>query len=544
MGGSPAPSPRQRPCERVRSIGVTRAVWLQTTTQVPAPMSNDYLERILKARVYDLAIETPLEQAPRLSRRLGNQILFKREDLQPVFSFKLRGAYNKIAHLSDAVAKRGVICASAGNHAQGVAMAARHRGIPATIVMPQTTPQIKVQAVIDLGGEAVLHGDDYDQAYEHALTLARERQLTFIHPFDDPDVIAGQGTVGMEILRQHPGEQIDAIFVAVGGGGLIAGIGAYVKDLFPRIKVIGVEPEDADSMYRSFQAGKRVTLDRVGIFADGVAVRRVGEETFRLARQYVDEIVTVTTDEICAAIQDIFEENRTIVEPAGALSVAGIKRYVAREQCKSRTFVSVNTGANINFDRLRHVAERADIGGQREALVSVQIPERKGSFLEFCEVLGRRSVTEFNYRYSDGSLAQLFVGLALSEGRKEKEAVIESLRRAGYPVVDMSDNEMAKLHVRYMVGGHAPQIEHERLFRFEFPERPGALLKFLKAIGTQWNITLFHYRNHGSDYGRVLAGVQVPPQESVDFELHVRELKYVYVEETDNPAYRMFLGSR
>ncbi|HEX7013227.1 MAG TPA: threonine ammonia-lyase, biosynthetic [Steroidobacteraceae bacterium] len=525
-------------------MGAARAVWLQTTTQVPAPMFNDYLERILKARVYDLAVETPLEQAPRLSRRLGNQILFKREDLQPVFSFKLRGAYNKIAHLSDAVARRGVICASAGNHAQGVAMAARHRGIPATIVMPQTTPQIKVQAVIDLGGEAVLHGDDYDQAYEHALMLARERQLTFIHPFDDPDVIAGQGTVGMEVLRQHPGEQIDAIFVAVGGGGLIAGIGAYVKDLFPRIKVIGVEPEDADSMYRSLQAGKRVTLDRVGIFADGVAVRRVGEETFRLARQYVDEIVTVTTDEICAAIQDIFEENRTIVEPAGALSVAGIKRYVAREQCKGRTFVSVNTGANINFDRLRHVAERADIGGQREALVSVQIPERKGSFLQFCEVLGRRSVTEFNYRYSDGSLAQLFVGLALSEGRKEKEAVIDSLRHAGYPVVDMSDNEMAKLHVRYMVGGHAPQIEHERLFRFEFPERPGALLKFLKAIGTQWNITLFHYRNHGSDYGRVLAGVQVPPEESVDFELHVRELKYVYVEETDNPAYRMFLGGR
>jgi threonine dehydratase len=505
-------------------------------------MSHDYLERILKARVYDVAIESPLEPAPRLSRRLDNNVLFKREDLQPVFSFKVRGAYNKIAHLSETIARRGVICASAGNHAQGVALAARRRGIPATIVMPQTTPQIKVQAVIDFGAEVVLHGDDYDQAYERALELARERQLTFIHPFDDPDVIAGQGTIGMELLRQHPGENLDAIFVAVGGGGLIAGIAAYVKYLHPRIRVIGVEPEDADAMYRSLQAGKRVSLDRVGIFADGVAVRRVGEEPFRLAREYVDEIITVTTDEICAAIQDIFEDNRTIVEPAGALSVAGIKRYVAREQCNGRTFVAINCGANMNFDRLRHVAERADIGAQREVLVAVQIPEHKGSFLRFCEILGRRAVTEFNYRYNDGAAAQLFVGLALSGERKEKEALIKGLQEAGYPVVDMSDNEVAKLHVRYMVGGHGRGIENERLFRFEFPERPGALLKFLNAIGTQWNITLFHYRNHGSDYGRVLAGVQVPQQESVDFDLHVRELKYVYVEETDNPAYRMFLG--
>jgi threonine dehydratase len=505
-------------------------------------MSHDYLERILKARVYDVAIESPLEHAPRLSRRLGNRVLFKREDLQPVFSFKVRGAYNKIAHLSQAIAARGVICASAGNHAQGVALAARRRGIPATIVMPQTTPQIKVQAVIDLGGEVVLHGDDYDQAYEQALALARERQLTFIHPFDDPDVIAGQGTIGMEILRQQPGEDIDAIFVSIGGGGLIAGIAAYVKYLFPKIRVIGVEPEDADAMFRSLQAKKRVTLERVGIFADGVAVKRVGEEPFRLAREYVDEVITVTTDEMCAAIQDIFEDNRTIVEPAGALAVAGIKRYVAREQCRERTFISINCGANVNFDRLRHVAERADIGGQREALFAVQIPEQKGSFLRFCEVLGRRSVTEFNYRYNDGANAQLFVGVALAEGRKEKEAVIRSLQEAGYPVLDMSDNEMAKLHVRYMVGGPARGIENERLFRFEFPERPGALLKFLNAIGTQWNITLFHYRNHGSDSGRVLAGVQIPPAESVDFDLHVRELKYVYAEETANPAYRMFLA--
>jgi threonine dehydratase len=504
---------------------------------------NEYLERILKARVYEVAIESPLEHAPRLSRRLGNKVLFKREDLQPVFSFKIRGAYNKIAHLSETIAKRGVICASAGNHAQGVALAARHRGIAATVVMPLTTPQIKVQAVIDFGGEAVLQGDDYDQAYEHALLLAQERQLAFIHPFDDADVIAGQGTIGMEILRQHPGADIDAIFVAVGGGGLIAGIAAYVKCLFPRIRIIGVEPEDSDAMSRSLQAGKRITLDRAGIFADGVAVRRVGEETFRLAREYVDEVITVSTDEICAAMQDIFEDNRAIVEPSGALGVAGIKRYTAREACRDRTFVSINTGANVNFDRLRHVAERADIGAQREALLAVEIPERKGSFLRFCEILGRRSVTEFNYRYSDSSAAHLFVGLALSEGQKEKELVVRTLREGGYTVVDMSDNEMAKLHVRYMVGGHAGGIANERLFRFEFPERPGALLKFLHAIGTQWNITLFHYRNHGSDYGRVLAGVQIPAHEGVDFDLHVRELKYVYREETENPVYRMFLGS-
>jgi threonine dehydratase len=505
-------------------------------------MSHEYLERVLKARVYDVAIESPLEPAPRLSRRLNNQVLFKREDLQPVFSFKIRGAYNKIAHLSETAAQRGVICASAGNHAQGVALGAKHRGIRATIVMPETTPQIKVRAVKDLGGEAILHGDDYDQAYEHALTLARERQLTFIHPFDDPDVIAGQGTIGMEILRQRAGENVDAIFVPIGGGGLISGVATYVKYLFPKIRVIGVEPEDSDAMARSVEAGKRVVLDRVGIFADGVAVRRVGEETFRLVRQSVDEIITVSTDEICAAMQDIFEDNRTVVEPAGALGVAGIKRYVAREQCKDRTLIAINSGANVNFDRLRHVAERADIGGQREALIAVEIPEQKGSFLRFCETLGRRGVTEFNYRYNAGAAAQLFVGLALSEGRKEKEALIKSLRDAGHAVVDMSENEMAKLHVRYMVGGHAHGIENERLFRFEFPERPGALLKFLNAIGTQWNITLFHYRNHGSDYGRVLAGVQIPANESIDFDLHVRELKYLCVEETENPAYRKFLG--
>jgi len=507
-------------------------------------MSDSYLQRILKARVYEVAIETPLDTASRLCERLGNTVLLKREDLQPVFSFKLRGAYNKIAHLSEAVAQRGVICASAGNHAQGVALSAKRRGIRAVIVMPKTTPSIKVSAVQRLGGEAVLHGEDFDQAYEHALQLAREQHLTFVHPFDDPDVIAGQGTVGMEILRQHSGDDIDAIFVAIGGGGLIAGIAAYVKELFPRIRIIGVEPEDADAMYRSLHEKKRVTLERVGIFADGVAVKRVGEEPFRLAQQYVDEVILVNTDEICAAMQDIFEENRTIVEPAGALSVAGIKKFIAREGWQGKTVVGINCGANVNFDRLRHVAERADIGAQREALFAVEIPEQLGSFLKFCETLGQRSVTEFNYRYNAVSTAaNIFVGVGLNQGRKERDALLLSLKNSGYKVVDMTDNEMAKLHVRYMVGGHATGFANERLLRFEFPERPGALLKFLKSIGSQWNISLFHYRNHGSDYGRVLAGVQVPTEQLEDLRLHLHELKYPYTDETDNPAYKLFLGA-
>jgi len=504
-------------------------------------MQERYIERILKARVYDVAIESPLEDAPRLSRRLGNRVLFKREDLQPVFSFKLRGAYNKVAHLSDTVARRGVICASAGNHAQGVALAARRRGIPAVIVMPQTTPAIKVQAVLDLGGEVVLHGDDFDHAYEQSVELARERGLTFVHPFDDPDVIAGQGTIGMEILRQLS-DAPDAIFVPIGGGGLVAGIAAYVKSLYPKVRIVGVEPEDAASMHDSLLAGERVTLARVGIFADGVAVRRVGEETFRLAQKYVDEVVLVTTDEICAAIQDIFEDNRTIAEPAGALAVAGIKKWVAREGCEERTLVSLNCGANINFDRLRHVAERADLGAGREALLAVEIPEQPGSFLRFCQLLGRRSVTEFNYRYDDAQAARIFVGVALNEGRSGKQTLLDLVAGAGYPVFDMSDDEMAKLHVRYMVGGRAQGLVHERLLRFEFPERPGALLRFLQAIGSRWNISLFHYRNHGSDYGRVLAGVQVPPESAEEFSRHLRELQYAYTEETCNPAYRMFLG--
>ncbi|HNR21861.1 MAG TPA: threonine ammonia-lyase, biosynthetic [Steroidobacteraceae bacterium] len=505
-------------------------------------MASPYIERILKARVYDVAIESPLEHAPRLSRRIGNEVALKREDLQPVFSFKLRGAYNKIANLSQSAAARGVICASAGNHAQGVALAARRRGANAVVVMPVTTPHIKVQAVIDLGAETVLHGDDYDAAYEHALELARERGLVFVHPFDDPDVIAGQGTVAVEVLRQAGGD-IDAIFVPVGGGGLIGGIAVYVKYLYPRIKVIGVEPVDSAAMHDSLRAGSRVALERVGMFADGVAVRRVGEETFQLARDFVDEIVLVDTDETCAAIQDIFEDTRSIAEPAGALAVAGIKKFAARAGWRGKRLVAIISGANMNFDRLRHVAERADLGAQREALLAVEIPEQPGSFLAFCQALGPRAITEFNYRYESAHAAQIFVGFALSQGREEKDAVVAALRAAGYLVQDMTDNEVAKLHARYMVGGHARGIEHELVFRFEFPERPGALLRFLQAIGTRWNISLFHYRNHGSDYGRVLAGIQVPPAEREDFLLHLAELHYEYVDESDNPVYRMFLGA-
>ena len=508
-------------------------------------MSDDYLQRILKARVYDVAIQTPLDPAPRLSRRLGNRVLLKREDLQPVFSFKLRGAYNKIAHLSAAIAARGVICASAGNHAQGVALAARHRAVPAVIVMPQTTPAIKVESVIELGGEVILHGDIYDSAYEHALDLARERHLVFVHPFDDPDVIAGQGTIGMEIVRQSAGE-FDAVFVPVGGGGLISGVAAFIKALYPRAKIIGVQPEDAAAMYESVRAGKRVTLDRVGLFADGVAVRKVGEETFALVRRYVDEILLVNNDEICAAIQDIFEDTRSISEPAGALAVAGLKRYVARGGVQGQRLIAINCGANMNFDRLRHVAERAELGAEREALLAVEIPERPGSFLQFCDALGQRSITEFNYRSQGGPVARIFAGFGLSGGPHEREAVIAQLRAAGYAVTDMSGNEMAKLHVRYMIGGHAragsEQGVNELLYRFEFPERPGALLRFLQSIGSAWNISLFHYRNHGSDYGRVLAGIEVPKAERENFLLHLNDLHYPYTDETANAAYRMFLA--
>jgi threonine dehydratase len=506
-------------------------------------MTDTYIERILRARVYDVAIESPLEPAPRLSRRIGNTVLLKREDMQPVFSFKLRGAYNKIAHLSESVAKRGVICASAGNHAQGVALAAKRREIPAIIVMPQTTPNIKVSAVRDLGGEVVLHGDDYDSAYEHAQSIVRERNLAFVHPFDDPDVIAGQGTVAVEILRQSRGE-VDAIFVPVGGGGLISGIAVYAKYFNPKIRIIGVEPVDAAAMHHSLREKKRVVLDRVGVFADGVAVKRVGEETFRLCREHVDEIVLVDTDEICAGMQDIFEDTRSIVEPSGALAVAGIKKYCALNHWQDKRVVAINSGANMNFDQLRYVAERSDVGQSREALLAVEIPEQPGSFLKFLEILGQRAVTEFNYRHGSKERAQIFVGFALARGKEERDEVIVKLRAAGYGVTDMTDNEIAKLHVRYMVGGHVNSgVASERLYRFEFPERKGALLKFLQSVGTRWNITLFHYRNHGSDYGRVLAGIDVPSSDTADFIDHLNVLHYSYSDETNNPAYRIFLGT-
>ncbi|MBU1689345.1 MAG: threonine ammonia-lyase, biosynthetic [Gammaproteobacteria bacterium] len=503
-------------------------------------MHNDYLEKILTARVYDVAIESPLEHAPNLSRRIQNTVMLKREDLQPVFSFKLRGAYNKMVQLPAATLKRGVIAASAGNHAQGVALSAQRLKCDATIVMPATTPQIKVEAVRSRGAQVVLYGDSYSDAYVHAMTLAKERKQAFIHPYDDPEVIAGQGTIGMEILRQHS-DPIHAIFVPVGGGGLIAGIAAYVKRLKPEIKIIGVEPVDADAMYRSLKKKERVILAQVGIFADGVAVKQVGEETFRLCRELVDEVILVDTDAICAAIKDVFEDTRSILEPAGALSIAGAKLYVAREKLKDKTLVAIASGANMNFDRLRHVAERAELGEQREAILSVTIPEKPGSFKAFCALLGTRNITEFNYRYSDSGAAHVFVGVQ-AQNRGETEKLLTLLERKGLQPVDMSDNEMAKLHVRHMVGGHAPQAKNEILYRFEFPERPGALMKFLDSVGQSWNISLFHYRNHGADYGRVLVGVQVPPQEKPAFKAFLKRLGYPYVDESKNPAYKLFLG--
>lgn len=501
---------------------------------------TDYLQRIQNARVYDVAIKTPLEAAANLSQRLNNRVWLKREDMQPVFSFKLRGAYNKLAQLPDEELSNGVICASAGNHAQGVALAAKQRGVHAVIVMPETTPSIKVKAVRALGGEVVLHGDAYDDAYAHALSLEKQRKLVFVHPFDDPDVIAGQGTVAMEILQQL--NDIDAIFVPVGGGGLIAGIASYVKAIRPEIQIIGVEPEDSAAMHNSLQQGEPVTLSHVGIFADGVAVRRVGNETFRLCQKYVDEVITVDTDEACAAIRDIYEDTRSIVEPAGGLAVAGMKKYVAAKQLTGKSLVTISSGANVNFDRLRHIAERAAVGEHAEMLLAAEIPEEPGSFRHFCEILGRRGITEFNYRYSNQRAAHIFVGVQLSRGLAERDEIIATLKQANYPVEDLSDNEMAKLHVRHMVGGQSPGIANERLFRFEFPERPGALLEFLNAIGTDWNISLFHYRNHGSDYGRILAGIDVPADETETLEAHLKDLGYVHWEESENPAYSMFLS--
>ncbi|MDH5300280.1 MAG: threonine ammonia-lyase, biosynthetic [Gammaproteobacteria bacterium] len=504
-------------------------------------MISSYLQNILRARVYDVAIETPLDYAKALSTRLNNRVLLKREDLQPVFSFKLRGAYNKMAHLTEADRAKGVIAASAGNHAQGVALASQRLGIEATIVMPKTTPAIKINAVRNMGAKVVLHGSAYDEAYEYARQIADEQQLTFIHPYDDPQVIAGQGTVAMEILRQHP-DPIHAIFVPVGGGGLIAGVAAYVKQLYPQVKIIGVEPEDAGCLYAAMQAGKRVILDQVGIFADGVAVRQVGEEPFRICRDTVDEVILCTTDEICAAIKHMFDDTRSIVEPAGALSIAGLKKYVQRSGITGQNLIAIASGANMNFDRLRHVAERADLGEQGEALLAVTIPEQPGSFRRFCHQIGQRSITEFNYRFADKQQATVFAGVQLREGAKEKERLLEKLAEANYSVLDLSDNEMAKLHIRYMVGGHAQQVKDELVYRFEFPERPGALLRFLTQMGQRWNISMFHYRNHGAAYGRVLVGIQVPDDERGEFNEFLDELGYNYWFESDNPVYQMFLG--
>ncbi len=505
--------------------------------------AQEYLRRILTARVYDVAIESPLEEAPRLSERLHNRVLLKREDLQPVKSFKLRGAYNKMARLPRDEMKRGVIAASAGNHAQGVAMAAQKLGCRAVIVMPVTTPQVKVEAVQSRGAEVVLHGDSYSDAYAHAIELQARHKLTFVHPFDDPDVIAGQGTVAMEILRQHhPGDQgpIHAVFVAIGGGGLIAGVGAYIKALEPEIKVIGVQTVDSDAMARSLAAGRRITLHDVGLFSDGTAVRQVGEETFRLCKQFVDEIVLVDTDAICAAIKDVFQDTRSILEPAGALAIAGMKMYAAREKLRGKTLVAIACGANMNFDRLRFVAERTEVGEAREALFAVTIPEERGSFKRFCELIGRRSVTEFNYRISESSAAHVFVGIGTtSAGDNEKLA--RSFRGHGYATVDLTHDELAEEHVRYMVGGKSALAEGEVIYRFEFPERPGALMKFLTSMAPSWNISMFHYRNQGADYSRVLVGLQVPKGERREFKDFLANLGYRHWEETDNPAYKLFL---
>ncbi|MBL8342790.1 MAG: threonine ammonia-lyase, biosynthetic [Rubrivivax sp.] len=502
-------------------------------------LAADYLQRILTARVYDVARETPLEPARSLSRRIGNHVLLKREDQQPVFSFKLRGAFNKMARLDAAALARGVICASAGNHAQGVALAARRLNCKAMVVMPVTTPKLKVDAVHALGAEVVLHGDSYSDAYGHALALQAAQGLTFVHPFDDPDVIAGQGTVAMEVLRQHQGP-IDAVFVAIGGGGLAAGVAAYVKALRPEIRVIGVQTVDSDAMLRSVRAGKRVTLSDVGLFSDGTAVKTVGAETFRLVRALVDDYVLVDTDAVCAAIKDVFQDTRSVLEPAGALPVAAIKQYAETHRLKGRTFVAVTCGANMNFDRLRFVAERAEFGERREALFAVTIPEQRGSFKRFCELIGARSVTEFNYRISDEREAHVFVGLTISR-RDEAERIERHFVRHGFATVNLTDDELAKEHVRHMVGGRSELARDERLFRFEFPERPGALMRFLSAMHPGWNISLFHYRNQGADSGRVLVGLQVPRADEREFAQFLHTLAYPFVEETANPVYRLFL---
>jgi threonine dehydratase len=505
-------------------------------------MLDQYVKRILQSRVYDVAIETPIHAAPLVSRRIGNRVLLKREDLQPVFSFKLRGAYNKLANLGEAQRARGVICASAGNHAQGLALAASAMGVRAVIVMPRTTPEIKIKSVREHGGKVVLHGDSFDEALAHAEKLQEKEGLTFVHPYDDPDVIAGQGTVGMEILRQQS-RDLDAIFIPVGGGGLAAGVAAYVKYVRPGVKIIAVEPEDAACLKVALERKRRVSLSEVGLFADGVAVRQIGKEPYRILKDTVDEVITATTDEICAAIKDAFEDTRAVCEPAGALALAGLKNWVAKHGVENQTLVAIQSGANVNFDRLRHVSERAELGEQREAILAVTIPEQPGSYRSFLQVVGRRAVTEFNYRYAGEHEANIFVGMQIRPGGTDLEPLIQELRDAGYPVVDMSGNEMAKLHIRHMVGGHTSRQDlDEMLFRVEFPERPGALLKFLMSLGQKWNISLFHYRNHGAAYGRVLVGFQVPYAQRANLRRDLKKVPYPMVEESDNPAYRLFLN--
>jgi len=504
-------------------------------------MPEEILRRVLTVPVYDIADETPLEVAPLLSKRLQNQVWLKREDLQPVFSFKLRGAYNRMVQLTDEQKKAGVIAASAGNHAQGVALSASKLDVEATIVMPRTTPPIKVNSVKRLGGKVILEGDSYDEASKFAKQLAEDRKLTFIHPYDDIDVIAGQGTIALEMLRQHS-KAFDVIFVAVGGGGLISGIAAVIKQVSPNTRVIGVEPEDAACMTEALKADERVVLDQVGIFADGVAVAQVGEIPFRIAKCCVDEMITVKTDEICAAVKDIFEDTRAIAEPAGAVAIAGMKKFVEQKGVSGLEMSAIVSGANMNFDRLRHISERTELGEKREAIFAVTISEEPGSFKQFCDLLGgRRAITEFNYRFSDTKSAVVFVGVRTEGGQAERKSIVADLENGGYQVQDMTDNEMAKLHLRFMVGGHAKGVKHELLYRFEFPERPGALLQFLTHMSEEWNISLFHYRNHGAAYGRVLVGVQVPPEQSKDFECYLDNLGYPYANEQDNPGYQLFL---
>lgn len=502
-------------------------------------MYCDYLVQILNARVYDVAQETPLDYAPNLSARLDNQIFLKREDMQSVFSFKLRGAYNKMAQLPPALLAKGVVAASAGNHAQGVALAAQKLGSKAIIVMPITTPLVKVNAVKARGGEVILHGDTYDDACAFARQIEANQGLTFIHPFDDPYVIAGQGTIGMEILRQYQ-QPIHAIFVAIGGGGLISGLAAYVKRIRPEIKIIGVEPVDADAMSQSLQAGKRVRLNQVGLFADGVAVRQVGEETFRLCQQYVDEIILVGTDDTCAAIKDVFEDTRSILEPAGALTVAAAKHYVEREQIQGKTLIAVACGANMNFDRLRFVAERAELGERREAIFAVTIPEERGSLRKFCECMGKHNLTEFNYRIADEQEAHIFVGVQIAN-RADGAKMAETFEAQGFKTLDLTDDELTKLHLRHMVGGRSPLAKNELLYRFEFPERPGALMRFVGSMSPDWNISLFHYRNNGADYGRIVVGMQVPPHEMEEWQAFLDTLGYPYCDESNNRAYKLFL---